>query len=244
VTDTTLVLLPGLDGTEIFFRPLMERLPATIRPLALSYSNLGPHDYLALLDVVRSQLGGITQYVVFGSSFSGPLAVMLAAAEPRKVRGIILAATFVSSSSLPLTRSRVVVQTPLVAAIRLARRFPLWILRPPQDAMRIAKRETWSRVSARALASRARAALGVDLRGTLSLCQQPLLCVTYDADNVIPTRSSDEIRRFCAHARGVRLAGGHLAMFHDPEPLAAEIVRFVEVDCAPMRELRQASESA
>jgi pimeloyl-ACP methyl ester carboxylesterase len=211
----------------------MERLPPTIRPLALNYPRAGPHGYRALLDIVRAQLADISRYVVLASSFSGPLAVTLAAAEPDRVRGMILAATFVSSPSLSVARMRFAVRTPLVSAIRLARRLPIWILRSQQDALRMAKQETWSRVSARELAGRARAALGADMRETLKRCRQPVLSVTYDADDVVPPRCADEIRACCTQARRVTLPGGHLAIFHDPEPLAAEIVRFVEVDCAP-----------
>src|SRR5262249_49865501 len=219
-----------LDGTEVFFRPLMGRLPATIRPLALNYPDVGPHGYRALLDFVRSQLAEIPHYVILGSSFSGPLAVMLAAAEPRKVRGMILAATFVSSPSAPLAHLHFAVRTPLVAALRVARRLPIWILRPQGDALRIAKQETWSRVSAHALAARARAALSADMSETLNRCGQPLLCVTYHADDVVPPSCADEVRRHCVHARHITLPGGHLAMFSDPGPLAAEIVRFIDID--------------
>src|SRR5262249_24549968 len=91
----------------------------------------------------------------------------------------------------------------------------------------------WSRVSAHGLAGRARAALGADMRGALSRCRQPVLSVTYDADDVVPPSCADEIRRCCVHARGVTLPGDHLAMFRDPGPLVAEIARFVDVDCAP-----------
>jgi pimeloyl-ACP methyl ester carboxylesterase len=231
--DTILVLLPGLDGTEVFFRPLMERLPPTIRPLPLNYPDGGPHDYRALLDFVRRELADIPRYAVLASSFSGPLAVMLAATEARRVRGVILAATFASSPSAPLALLRFAVRTPLVAVLRFARRLPIWILVPQRNALRIAKRETWSRVSAHGLAARARAALGADMRETLMRCGQPLLCVTYDMDRVVPPWCADEIQRHCMRARRVTLPGGHLAMFGDPGPLAAEIVRFVEVDCAP-----------
>lgn len=234
MVDTTLVLLPGLDGTEVFFRPLMGRLPATIRPLPLSYPDAGPHSYPSLFDFVRKELADIPHYVVFASSFSGPLGVILAAAEPRKVRGVILAATFVSSPSYRLGPLRFAIRAPLVALVRTARRLPVWTLHPLRDALRTAKRETWSRVSSRGLAGRARAALGADMREALTRCEQPLLCVTYDADDVVPPRCADEIRRHCAHARRVTLPGGHLAMFSDPGPLAAEIVQFVETDCAPV----------
>jgi pimeloyl-ACP methyl ester carboxylesterase len=233
VMDTTLVLLPGLDGTDVFFRPLMERLPATIRPLPVTYPDAGLHDYRDLFDFASRVLATIPRCVVLATSFSGPLAVMLAAAEPRKVQGLILAATFASSPSGPLTRLRFVIRTPLVALLRFARRLPTWIRCPPQDALRIAKRETWSRVSSYGLAGRARAALGADACETLRRCDQPLLCVTYDRDAVVPSSCADDIQRHCMHARRVTLPGGHLAMFSDPGPLSAEIVRFVEIDCAP-----------
>ena len=71
------------------------------------------------------------------------------------------------------------------------------------------------------------------MRETLHRCGQPLLCVSYEADNVVPPKCADEIQSHCMQARRVTLPGGHLAMFSDPEPLAVEIVRFIEVDCAP-----------
>jgi pimeloyl-[acyl-carrier protein] methyl ester esterase len=245
VSATTLILLPGLDGTEVFFRPLMERLPTTIRPLALNYPDAGPHDYRALLEFVRQELAGIPRYVVLASSFSGPLAIMLAMSEPRKVCGMILIATFASSPNVALTRLRFAARTPLVSALRFARRLPIWMRMSPQDALRIAKQETWSRVTSRALAGRARAALGADMRETLRRCKQPMLCVNYEADDVVPTSCADEIVDHSMHARRVALPGGHLAMFGDPRPLATEIVRFIEVDCARQRvKLLQATASA
>jgi pimeloyl-ACP methyl ester carboxylesterase len=231
--DTNLVLLPGLDGTDVFLRPLVERLPARARPLVLTYPDAGPHDYRALFDLTYQALAGIPRCVLLASSFSGPLAVMLAAAEPCKVCGLILVATFASSPSRQLTQLRFAIRTPLVTVIRIGRRLPVWALRSPRDALRIAKRETWSRVSSRSLAARARTALGADVRETLKRCTQPVLCVSYDADEVVPSSCADDISRYCMHVRRVTLPGGHLAIFTDPGSLAAEITRFINVDCAP-----------
>jgi pimeloyl-ACP methyl ester carboxylesterase len=227
-----LVLLPGLDGTETFLRPLLERLPSTIRPRAMNYPDAGPYDYAALLEIVRHNLVDASCYVVLACSFSGPLAIMLAAAEPSRVRGIILIATFATLPNGPRKWARSMLRTPIVAVIRIARRLPIWSLRPKDDPLRIAKRETWSRVSARGLAGRARAALSADERRTVRRCHQPVLCVEYEGDEVMPAWCMDEIQRHCARSRRITLRGGHLAMFSDPDPLAAEIVRFVEIDCA------------
>ena len=39
----TLVLLPGLDGTEVFFRPLLASLPEWVRPHVVSFPPAGGH---------------------------------------------------------------------------------------------------------------------------------------------------------------------------------------------------------
>jgi hypothetical protein len=50
---TTLVLLPGLDGTEVFFKPLVAALPTWIKPVVVTYATAGANDYSNLLPVVR-----------------------------------------------------------------------------------------------------------------------------------------------------------------------------------------------
>jgi len=160
---------------------------------------------------------------------------MLAAAEPHTVHGVILAATFVTSPHASLACLRFAVCPPLVAAFRLARRLPVWLMRSRDDPLRIAKRETWSRVSAHVLAARARSVLHADTRETLGRCRQPVLSLTYAADDVVPARCSAAIGRHCPHARHVALPGSHFAMFTDPGATVAEVVRFIEVDCAPLR---------
>lgn len=91
----TLVLLPGLDGTDVFFRPLLATLPKWITPLVVQFPPVGVNEYPDLLAKVRNTLAEAARYYVLGWSFSGPLALMLAAAEPEKVQGVVLASTFV-----------------------------------------------------------------------------------------------------------------------------------------------------
>lgn len=37
----TLILLPGLDGTEVFFRPLLAWLPKWITPMVVQFPTAG-----------------------------------------------------------------------------------------------------------------------------------------------------------------------------------------------------------
>src|SRR5262245_51525411 len=89
-----LVLLPGIDGTDVFFRPLIAQLPRWIRPVVISYPQDPSTSYTELVELVRRATYGIPDMCILASSFAGPLAVMLAAAEPRRVRGLILCASF------------------------------------------------------------------------------------------------------------------------------------------------------
>src|SRR5215813_8970806 len=215
-TSSTLVLLPGLDGTDVFFRPLVAMLPQSIRSLVVSYPPSGPNGYGDLLSLVRRSVAKIPEFYVLGSSFSGPLAIMLAATEPQKVRGIILSATFLRSPRQKLNRFKFAAVGPVI-----------WTLRSRQDPLRRAKAETWSRVSAHCLAARVRAILDVDVRDTLRTCAQPVLCVVFDQDEAVPRSSAEEILLHCPSTQLVTLPGDHLAMFADPSRLTHEIVRFI-----------------
>ena len=101
--EATLVLLPGLDGTEVLLQPLLAALRPSVRPLIVTYPTQGDNSYAALLALARQALAGLDECVVLGWSFAGPLALMLAQAEPYKVRGVILAASFVRSPSSVLS---------------------------------------------------------------------------------------------------------------------------------------------
>jgi len=82
----TLVLLPGLDGTDVVLRPLVAALPSTIRSVVVTYPTSGAEEYRDVLDIVRRATGGLSTFYVLGLSFSGPLAVMLARRSRRESR--------------------------------------------------------------------------------------------------------------------------------------------------------------
>ncbi len=231
----TLVVLPGLDGTDVFFRPFLELLPGWIQPLVVSYPPVGANAYEDLLRLVRGQVAGLPRYFVLGSSFSGPLAVMLAAAEPDRVRGVILSATFLRAPARVLPWFRVAAVGPVFWAFRTVRRIPVWTLRKREDPFRLAKAETWRRVSARALAARLRAVLGVDVRERWRRCEPPALCLTFADDKVVPPWCAEEILRGRPATRMVTVPGGHLAMCKDPARWTREVVRFMTkvTDLAP-----------
>src|ERR1051325_2082913 len=95
MTALTVVLLPGLDGTGTLFRPLLDHLPPELHPLVVTYPPEEPIGYDELLPRVLDHLPTSTPFVLLGESFSGPLALMVAARSPTGLRVVIVCASFV-----------------------------------------------------------------------------------------------------------------------------------------------------
>ena len=104
-------------------------MPPSIHSVVVSFPQSGATGYRDLLDVVRQATAALPAFWVLGSSFSGPLAVLLAASDPTRVRGIVLAATFLRSPRPGLELLRFALVGPVVWLVRAARRLPTWLLR-------------------------------------------------------------------------------------------------------------------
>jgi pimeloyl-ACP methyl ester carboxylesterase len=228
----TLVLLPGLDGTELFFGPLRDALPVWVRTVVVTYPTSGPNGYDDLLPRVERAVEAAGDCFVLGWSFAGPLALKAAVAQSSCVRGVILCASFVRAPRpwlAPLRR----VLTPSVMFLLRALKRSRYVLRGyPSEALRHAKAETWRRVSPRMLAVRARAVLTVDARTELAACKAPVLCLTATRDEVIPDSKRAEILATCPAVMTAEIAGPHLALFTNPHAAAAAIVAFVHTSRA------------
>jgi pimeloyl-[acyl-carrier protein] methyl ester esterase len=224
----TLVLLPGLDGTDAFFRPLLEALPGWIRPIVITYPPSGANGYDDLLPLVQRAIEGHASVHLLGWSFGGPLALMAAAARPEAVRGIILCASFLRAPVPALGPFRFVVRPPVVAAIRALRRTPALVRGHQTEGLRRAKADVWRAVDSRVLSTRARAALGVDVRSLLAASDAPVLYVASSNDRVIPRHNIDDVRATARACEVVTIEGSHLAMVTNPGPAAAHIARFVQ----------------
>lgn len=224
---TTLVLLPGLDGTEVFFRPLLETLPEGVTPLVVCFPQSGANKYADLLAIVREAVSGIPSFYVLGSSFAGPLALMLAVAEPEKVRGVILATTFVSPPRPLYAWLKLAAVTPTIWMVRACRRIPVWLSRRPTDRLRLDKAETWRRVSAGMVAARIRALLDVDARTLLRDCPHPVLCLAGSDDGIVPRRNVEEIVQVRPSVSVRMIAGRHFAMYTNPSAAAEAITEFM-----------------
>ena len=90
--NIAILLLPGMDGSGSLLTALVERL-ASRRPVeVISYPNSEPLNYDDLTTFVIERVPN-RRFVILGESFSGPIAIEVAATD-RRVAGLILASSF------------------------------------------------------------------------------------------------------------------------------------------------------
>src|SRR5687768_1455482 len=90
----TLVLLPGMDGTGLLFADFVAALGAQVETQVLRYPPDEILGYAELEARVRAALPTDRPLVLLGESFSGPIAISIAATPPPNLRGLILCCTF------------------------------------------------------------------------------------------------------------------------------------------------------
>jgi pimeloyl-ACP methyl ester carboxylesterase len=223
----TLVLLPGLDGTEIFFRPLVAALPKWVKPVVVTYPTSGANRYSDLLTVVQAAVEDSKEFYVLGWSFSGPLALMLTARERSRVRGVILCSSFIRPPLPGLSWLRFALTSPVVHWVRLLRRAALLLPSYSTEILRRDKAATLARVPSYVLAVRVREILTLDARDYLRGCPRPVLYVAGASDKVVPSRNAEDVVRELPSTKVVTIHGPHLALYTNPIAAVHAIVGFM-----------------
>src|SRR5450755_3555099 len=100
-TLPVLVLLPGLDGTGKLFAEFVQVLSPKVECVVVAYPKDQPMGYGELEGLVVSALPNNRPFVLLGESFSGPLAIRIAARAPKGLVGLILSVTFAKNPYPP-----------------------------------------------------------------------------------------------------------------------------------------------
>jgi pimeloyl-[acyl-carrier protein] methyl ester esterase len=213
----TLVLLPGLDGTDVLFGPLIRTAPPDVRVVPVTYPPGPANTYDDLLPKVREALPRDRPFFLLGWSFSGPMALMAAAGNPPHLRGVVLVSSFATSPIALVPRwARHLARPPLFRLFPALSRAKLSLSGHGTRELSALLDEALSAAGPEALACRSRAALGVDARGALPACPVPLLYIRARADEVIRRDAADDIRRGMPSATIVDIDGPHLALASNP----------------------------
>jgi len=223
-----LVLLPGLDGTGKLFAEFLKVLDSSIGTLVVTYPKDIPMNYDQLETLVTAALPTDRPFVLLGESFSGPLAIRIAARRPEFLVGLVLCVTFASN---PYSWAGAWVR-PLAKFLPL-KSLPRWVRAPlmwgsasPNRAPRQSER-AMAGVSAIVIRQRIASLLAVDETAALVHISAPTLVLCATRDRVVSKAATLTIMRGIAHAQRVDINGPHLLLQTCPKECAAAVLAFM-----------------
>jgi pimeloyl-[acyl-carrier protein] methyl ester esterase len=226
-----LVLLPGLDGTGKLFAEFVKVLDPGVGAIVLAFPPDQPLGYDELHAVVMGVLDKLPRdqrFVLLGESFSGPLAIRIAARAPPGLCGLILSASFAANPFPWLAWAR-----PLAAYLPV-KSLPRWLRAPlmwgslSPDRAPSQMERAMSGVSAAVVRRRIAALLAVDETSALERVAVPTLLLRARGDRVIPKGATRRILKTLPQAELVEIDGPHLLLQTRPRECAAAVLRFLE----------------
>lgn len=222
-----IVLLPGMDGTGAMFAEFASALKERHRPIVVAYPADKPLDYQGLEAFVRERLPKDEPFVLLGESFSGPIAISLAASKPPGLIGLILCCTF-ASNPVPLLSpfNRLIRYLPLPT--RGARLLSPWLFgRFATPALLRSAQQALAGVPAKTLRVRLRAVLEVDVSERLKHIDVPFLYLQALEDRVVSQAVTRQVEALAPLMRVVRLRGPHLLLQSVPNEAGKIVDEFI-----------------
>lgn len=225
---TALVLLPGMDGTGDLFEPFLKALPSRLRPVVVRYPVDRWLDDDELLAHVRIALPSDEPFILLGESFSGPVALKLAAECPPGLRGVVLAASFAQYPNRALALFKPVAGwTPLRLLPKSVMSVPL-LGRFATEALQEALHRAVTRVARSVMAHRARQVLSFDATAATACITVPILCLRAMRDRVIAASAATEIAARNPRCTIVDIEAPHMLLQCAPAAAARAIVDVFE----------------
>ncbi len=213
------VILPGIDGVAEL-RHAVAGCLSLLRPTTVVSLPAGLSRYDELARAITATLPA-GPFVLLGESFSGPLAIDIAAREPQRVAGLVLAATFARNPwprwlahTAPHVDHRRIPR-PIIEALMLGA--------SARAEVRTGLDRVIKEVAPDVMAGRVIAALAVDALPSLRNLACPILCLHGRWDRLIRPRLAREIKAVQPRAELRWLDAPHMLLETHPDAAAAEI---------------------
>ncbi|MFC4993755.1 alpha/beta fold hydrolase [Rubritalea tangerina] len=223
--QATYTLLPGLHGTSELYAPLI----AALKPHsyeAIEYPTDQAQDYDSLVHWLDQTLDWNIPRIFIAESFSGPIAMRLAAMHPDSAQQLVLAASFCAPPT-----------TPNLALLPLR---PFFVLSPPKKALKhflvgnnappaqLDQLKTIiQKIPSKALTARIRSVLGLRPEDCPPLKSTPILILQASDDNLIPWATQNQLRLQYPEAETHWISSPHLLLQNQAEECAQHISEFV-----------------
>lgn len=221
------ILLPGFDGTGMLFTSFIQSLPTEITPIIVKY----PTDQISsesdLINIVLAHLPENEPYILIAESFSGPIALRVAALHHQPPLAVVLCASFLKCPAPRL----------LIKIIRFFARF-LVLCSPPKCLVRYfllgdasedlltSFYDAISTVNPRVLEHRLSVLQSFNDEGTM-YTKHPLLYLWAIKDRLISFRNVSYLQRRYPAALVEKIESPHLILQVEPHASIQAIRKFL-----------------
>jgi len=220
-------MLPGLDGTGKFFANFVQALGADIDARIITYPTDQPLGYEELERRVRDELPQDRSFVLLGESFSGPIAIRIAAAAPSGLQGVILCGSFAKNPYPQLGwASSLAFLLPIKSLPRWVRAPLMWGTKDKARAPLRAERAIAS-VDGAVVRRRIAALLTVDASESLARITVPALVIFARGDRVVPYAATRWMAARLSSAEVAAIDGPHLLLQARPQECATQVMQFL-----------------
>lgn len=229
MTVTAAVILPGMDGTSEFLVDFAKELGKYCRVLKVAYPEDRPLDYPALIEIVRPHLPTDEPHFIIGESFSGPIALCIAAENPKNLVGTVLCCSFARSpgpglgalSWLSRNYPSRFIPTALVGFLILGRWFT------PERRMLLST--IIRRIPSSVWASRLRSMANIDLSSIKGRISTPVLYLAATEDRLVGKAEIAYLKELIPQLQEYELEAPHFLLEVQPAKAAEKIAGFVDL---------------
>lgn len=216
-----------MDGTGELFAPFKAALGRRVKTRVVGYPSDEALEYPALEKIVRAALPTDEDYVLLAESFSGPIAVSIAATHPRHLKGLVLCATFVRNPRPITAPLRMMLNHLPLNAIPAHLSTPVLLGHFATAELTEALRHTLAPLSNAVLRARLHAVLAVDVAAKMEQVKVPVLYVRATHDRVVPQSASTHVALLCPHAEFIEVDVPHFVLQAAPKEAADAVSAFV-----------------
>lgn len=230
---TTLVLLPGLDGTGLVFEPMLTHLSDEIDTQVVRYPADRAMSFQEHVDFARKQLPKKKPFVLLAESFSGPVGLQLLADPPKNLVGVVFVATFAHHPSpFMLDAARFLPQKLLLKlfSTTLFSRF-FCLSGASTDAVNIFH-EALESVELSVLSQRLQILAELPPPPDTAFTK-PCLYLQASNDRLVPSRAVTPLQKHLPQLQVEQLSGPHIILLAQPEAGARLISDFIATLTAP-----------
>jgi pimeloyl-ACP methyl ester carboxylesterase len=232
--EISLILLPGMDGTGDLFAPFIQALQANanIKTVVVRYPPNTVLSYAELTRLASAHIPPNQPYVLLGESFSGPIAIALAAKSSQYLKGLILSCTFARNprahlSKLLFKRLGFMLPTLPINAVTMPVANTFLMANYTDETIAKMLFSAIQKVSPNVMRARLDAVIGVDYTSYLQKINVPILYLQGKSDYLVPNSAGKYIVEQAKNAELIALNAPHLLLQIAADEAAEKVQSFI-----------------